>query len=296
MRDLQSKDTGSYWCAVEIEGIFNMDETEQIYMTIQSVRDLSVVSSSVSGQEGGNISVQCLYSSGYKSKSKQWCRYKDKRCHTLGKTDTSQNPLVQISDDGSKSLTVVMTGLTESDSGWYWCSVGDLQVPVQLTVTVTETKPVVTTEAGYKTEINAALSSNTPISINNNQTSISEKQQYNYFNVPFYRQYGYLVVWLPAVVLLLLLVIVAAIATVILKKKHNQNNTQVGDNKANVTVSSSQIDPEVCSPINDENPNISSSPKPSAEIIYSTITNAVKQSKSHCPEEGTIYSMLPQQQ
>ncbi|RXN32186.1 polymeric immunoglobulin receptor-like protein [Labeo rohita] len=28
-----------------------------------------------------------------------------------------------------------MTGLRLTDSGWYWCSVGDLQVPVQLTVT-----------------------------------------------------------------------------------------------------------------------------------------------------------------
>ncbi|XP_051989939.1 polymeric immunoglobulin receptor-like isoform X2 [Xyrauchen texanus] len=210
MRDLQSKDTGFYWCAVEIEGIFLMDEKEMFYMTIQSVRDLSVVNSSVTGQEGGNISVQCFYSSGYKNKLKQWCRYKDERCYTVGKTDTSQNASVQISDDEHKSFSVVMTGLTESDSGWYWCSVGDLQVPVQLTVTVTETKPVVTTEAGYKKET----------------------------------QYGYLVVWLPAVVLLL--VIVAAIATVILKKKHNQNKSQVGDNEASNTenwLSSSTLDP-----------------------------------------------------
>ncbi|XP_051557717.1 CMRF35-like molecule 1 isoform X2 [Myxocyprinus asiaticus] len=153
MSDLQSKDTGAYWCAVEIEGIFKVDETEELYMTIQSVPDLSVVSSSVTGQEGGNISVQCLCSSGYKSKDKQWCRYKDKRCSVVGKTDTSQNPSVQISDDGRESFSVVMTGLTESDSGWYWCSVGDRQVPVQLTATVTETKPVVTTEAGFKIEM-----------------------------------------------------------------------------------------------------------------------------------------------
>ncbi|XP_076837734.1 uncharacterized protein LOC143482980 isoform X1 [Brachyhypopomus gauderio] len=27
-----------------------------------------------------------------------------------------------------------MTGLKKSDAGWYWCSVGDVQVPVYLTV------------------------------------------------------------------------------------------------------------------------------------------------------------------
>ncbi|XP_076838209.1 uncharacterized protein LOC143483275 [Brachyhypopomus gauderio] len=30
---------------------------------------------------------------------------------------------------------VNMTGLKKSDAGWYWCSVGDVMVPVYLTVT-----------------------------------------------------------------------------------------------------------------------------------------------------------------
>ncbi len=101
---------------------------------------MSVVnSSSVSGHEGGDISVQCLYSSRYQNKTKQWCRYKDQSCYTVGRNDTSQNSSVQISDDGRRSFTVLMTGLRLTDSGWYFCSVRDLQVPVQLTVT--EAKP-----------------------------------------------------------------------------------------------------------------------------------------------------------
>ncbi|CAM4587170.1 unnamed protein product [Leuciscus chuanchicus] len=96
--------------------------------------------SSVSGHEGDNVSVQCFYTSGYQNKPKQWCRYKDKGCYTEKRTDTSQNPSVQISDDGRRSFTVLMTGLRLSDSGWYLCSVGDMQAPVQLTVN--EPKPV----------------------------------------------------------------------------------------------------------------------------------------------------------
>ncbi len=100
---------------------------------------MSVVNSSVSGHEGGDISVQCFYSSGYQNKVKQWCRYKYQSCYTVERTDTSQNSSVQISDDddddGRRSFTVLMTGLRRTDSGWYFCSVGDLQVPVQLTVT-----------------------------------------------------------------------------------------------------------------------------------------------------------------
>ncbi|XP_065131695.1 polymeric immunoglobulin receptor-like [Paramisgurnus dabryanus] len=133
MRDLKDQNNGYYWCAVEIEGI-TFDVTEWFYIKIQSAPDVSVMSSNVSVDEGGNISVQCLYTSTYENKHKQWCRYEDKGCYTVGITGTSQYSF-KISDDGRGSLTVVMSGLMKSDSGWYYCSVGDLQAPVQLTVT-----------------------------------------------------------------------------------------------------------------------------------------------------------------
>ncbi|XP_059420222.1 polymeric immunoglobulin receptor-like [Carassius carassius] len=135
IKNLQHEETGAYWCAVEIGGIFVMDATEQLQIKVQSAPDVSVVSSSVSGHEGGDISVQCFYTLRYKNKLKQWCRYKDQSCYTVGRTNTSQNSSVQISDDDERrSFTVLMTGLRLTDSGWYYCSAGDLQVPVQLNV------------------------------------------------------------------------------------------------------------------------------------------------------------------
>ncbi len=110
-----------------------------VCVCVCSAPDVSVVNSSVSGHEGGDISVQCFYSSGYQNEVKQWCRYKDQSCYTVGRTDTSQNSSVQISDDddddGRRSFTVLMTGLRRTDSGWYFCSVGKQEAPVQLTVT-----------------------------------------------------------------------------------------------------------------------------------------------------------------
>nr|NP_001293034.1 polymeric immunoglobulin receptor-like 3.8 precursor [Danio rerio]AHH83819.1 polymeric immunoglobulin receptor-like group 3-8 transcript variant 2 [Danio rerio] len=146
-QNLQESDYGCYWCAVEIGGPGTLDDSYYFYLMVQSASALSVLSSSVSGHEGGNVSVQCFYSSGYKAYNKQWCRVKDKSCFTEKKTDTSQNSSVQISDDGKSSFTVLMTGLTLSDSGWYFCSVEYLQDPVQLTVTKPEPKvfPVLTT-------------------------------------------------------------------------------------------------------------------------------------------------------
>ncbi|XP_026054198.1 polymeric immunoglobulin receptor-like [Carassius auratus] len=131
--NLKTSDSGYYWCAVEIGG--EIDNGYYLYLTVQSNPDVSVVSSSVSGHEGGDISVQCFYSSGYQNEVKQWCRYKDQSCYTVGRTNTSQNSSVQISDDGRRSFTVLMTGLRLTDSGWYYCSAGDLQAPVHLTVT-----------------------------------------------------------------------------------------------------------------------------------------------------------------
>uniref|UniRef100_A0A8C1ZKJ3 Polymeric immunoglobulin receptor-like 4.2 n=1 Tax=Cyprinus carpio TaxID=7962 RepID=A0A8C1ZKJ3_CYPCA len=138
MRNLQStKHDGRYYCAVKIEG--NVTVTYGLYLQVQSAPDVSVVNSSVSGHEGGDISVQCFYSSGYKNKTKQWCRYKDKRCYTVGKIiNISQNSSVQISDDGRRSFTVLMTGLRLTDSGWYFCSAGEALNPVQLTVNEAE--------------------------------------------------------------------------------------------------------------------------------------------------------------
>ncbi|KAL1247000.1 hypothetical protein QQF64_034486 [Cirrhinus molitorella] len=133
MRNLQYEDTGHYSCIVDEQG--QLAAIYRLYISVQSAPDVSVVSSSVSGHEGDDISVQCLYSSGYKNEPKQWCRYKDQSCYTVGRTDTSQNSSVQISEDGRRSFTVLMTGLRLTDSGWYFCSVGEKMHPVQLTVT-----------------------------------------------------------------------------------------------------------------------------------------------------------------
>ncbi|XP_039531988.1 polymeric immunoglobulin receptor-like isoform X2 [Pimephales promelas] len=168
MRNLQNKHNGDYSCVVENDG--KRTVTYELHLMVQSAPDVSVKSSSVSGHEGDDVSVRCLYTSGYKNKLKQWCRYKDQRCYKVGRTDTSQNSSVQISDDGRSSFTVLMTGLRLSDSGWFLCSVGDLQVPVQLAV---KPKPVtrILTTAPSDPETDKDT---TQTSANRNPTSVNE--------------------------------------------------------------------------------------------------------------------------
>ncbi|XP_036411664.1 CMRF35-like molecule 3 isoform X2 [Colossoma macropomum] len=135
LNSLQDSDSGYYWCAVEIGGIETPDDGNYLYLTVSADPAVSVTNSRVSGQEGGSVSVQCLYSAKYQNKQKQWCRFKDWSCFTVGKTDTSQNSAVLVIDNGKGSVSVEMKGLQKSDAGWYWFSAGDVGVTVHLTVT-----------------------------------------------------------------------------------------------------------------------------------------------------------------
>ncbi|XP_076838290.1 polymeric immunoglobulin receptor-like [Brachyhypopomus gauderio] len=132
---LNTDHSGLYWCAAETGDKYNPDDKDYLYLTVSAAPAVSVLGSRVSGEEGSSVSVQCLYSAAYQNKQKQWCRSTDWSCYTVGRTYTSQNSAVQISDDGKTSFKVEMNGLKKSDAGWYWCSVGDIQVPVHLTVT-----------------------------------------------------------------------------------------------------------------------------------------------------------------
>ncbi|KAK3513478.1 hypothetical protein QTP70_015470 [Hemibagrus guttatus] len=158
MKDVQTENTGWYWCAVELTGL---DVKEDLHITVKSDPDLSVRESRVRGEEGGSVTVQCLYSTAYQDTQKQWFRFKDGSCNTVG-TKTSQNSAVTVSDDGNSSFSVMMSGLNKSDAGWYWCSAGDLQVPVH--INVTDPPPVlsVTKETETDTDQDHSMPNNLP--------------------------------------------------------------------------------------------------------------------------------------
>ncbi|XP_073671116.1 polymeric immunoglobulin receptor-like isoform X2 [Paramisgurnus dabryanus] len=255
MRNLTGQHNGTYYCIVKtVEQPGDMTTTDDIYLHVQSDPDVSVMSSSVTVDEGGNISVQCLYSTKFKDKTnKQWCRYKDKRCYT------SQDASVKISDDGNKSFTVVMSGLMKSDSGWYYCSVGDkppsleyLQVPFQLTVTGAATPD--TTE-GIK---------------------IAVWQ------------------WLPVSAVFLLLMILVGVFIWKWKRRSEEDKKHIkmrNDCVVTDTVTSTPEDVVIYSTINDENPDNKMSPSDSnIETTYCLVEDP--SGHKAVPEDGTIYSFV----
>ncbi|KAL1281008.1 hypothetical protein QQF64_015608 [Cirrhinus molitorella] len=219
LNKLMSSDSGFYWCALEIGTDREPDDKKYLFVTVKKAPDVSVVSSSVSGHEGGDISVQCLYSSGYKGKPKQWCRFKDKGCYNVGRTDTSQNPSVQIIDDGRRSFTVLMTGLRLTDSGWYFCSAGDLQVPVQLHV--------------LRDNKNETENYDAAPSICGNQTARNDTEDSNCFSdvSPDQMDWTFRLLY-TAVPLVLLLMLVVVIWRLI--QKHNRTLSKRGPDVSSV--------------------------------------------------------------
>ncbi|XP_058274773.1 polymeric immunoglobulin receptor-like isoform X2 [Hemibagrus wyckioides] len=165
--NLQTKDTGWYWCGVEIYG---SEVREALHITVKSDPDLSVRESRVRGEEGGSVTVQCLYSTQYQNTQKQWCRFKDRKCWTFTKTETSQNSAVQFSDNKNRSFNVQLNGLKKSDAGWYWCSAGDLQVPVH--INVTDPPPVTPTVTPTVTTTTHQVSTYISVSKHNSAVSV----------------------------------------------------------------------------------------------------------------------------
>ncbi|KAG5286047.1 hypothetical protein AALO_G00010390 [Alosa alosa] len=139
MRNLQpSTDYTNFWCAMSLIETSPYDDKKELSIEYQSDPDLSVQRSEVSGEAGGDVSVLCRYSARYRREKKRWCRLRDQRCSSVGgfrsPADPNEGWDPQMRDDGSGTLSVEMVGVKQTDSGWYWCEVGDLQRPVYLNI------------------------------------------------------------------------------------------------------------------------------------------------------------------
>ncbi|XP_062373058.1 polymeric immunoglobulin receptor-like [Sardina pilchardus] len=140
MRNLQpSTDHTHFWCAMSLTETSPYDDMRELSINYQSDPDLSVQRSEVSGEAGGNVSVLCRYSPRYRGEKKRWCRLRDQKCSAVGGFRSPADPNKgwdpQMRHDGFGTLSVEMVGVKQTDSGWYWCEVGDLQRPIYLSVT-----------------------------------------------------------------------------------------------------------------------------------------------------------------
>ncbi|MFT7800119.1 CMRF35-like molecule 1 isoform X1, partial [Arapaima gigas] len=133
MSDLREGDSAWYWCGVEVGGIWKADDTTSLYISV--IHGVSVTKHMVTGEEGGSVSLKCLYSDRHRASVKKWCRSGDwNSCVTLGVNGTLETDSVVISDDHSGAFTVTLLDLGKKDMGWYRCVAGYQQATVHVTV------------------------------------------------------------------------------------------------------------------------------------------------------------------
>ncbi|XP_072566680.1 uncharacterized protein [Paramormyrops kingsleyae] len=125
MRNLETSDTGIYWCAVEIGGIGEMDDFQSLLIEVKAARSVRTVSW-VSAERGGSVTIPCYYDQKHKHHVKYWCRGRDwNSCSTLARSDSNQ-PAGKTSitnDPAHLVFNVTMRNLQETDSDTYWCAV-----------------------------------------------------------------------------------------------------------------------------------------------------------------------------
>ncbi|KAL2085728.1 hypothetical protein ACEWY4_019048 [Coilia grayii] len=129
MKNMKQTDTGWYRCGCE-GSVYH-----GVYISVTDSPRLYVGSQYVTGHVGGSVDIYCNYNRVYGEK--KWCRI-DGHC-AGGNYNYISGLSVEMSGSDSYVrigvLNVTLRHLQESNTGWYYCSVGDLQVSVHITVT-----------------------------------------------------------------------------------------------------------------------------------------------------------------
>nr|XP_023693428.1 polymeric immunoglobulin receptor-like isoform X1 [Paramormyrops kingsleyae] len=85
----------------------------------------------LTGSEGGSISIPCFYGEEHKDLVKSWCKGKDtSSCSPETRSDSlpAMNRVFITDDPQNLVFIVTMRDLQKSDEGSYWCAVGDGQI------------------------------------------------------------------------------------------------------------------------------------------------------------------------
>nr|ACM09186.1 CMRF35-like molecule 1 precursor [Salmo salar] len=235
MKNLQLGVSGYFWGAVE------KGDTTHLYLSVSTgTAGLYVDQQHVTGVEGQSVTVNCNYSN---SGGFCWCRLGGSCMErSVGNLDGASVEIKRILANGKKVMIVTMSQLKIKNTGWYWCAVGDLQIPVHITVS----QPTTT-------------QSNTTIT-NQNNGGTDEKRQ---------ERIQSLLVVLVIPLSLLVVLIVGTLVTLKIFRKHKDKKAK--DQPPNTPVQSADSEQNItCSTVSHTRrtaqPNAA---KP--DVVYSTV-------------------------
>ncbi|KAL6488436.1 hypothetical protein MHYP_G00021770 [Metynnis hypsauchen] len=126
MRSTSATDAGSYWCCVELYGADAKSHFE--LQVTEGAPDLYVNNQMVTASEGSSVLISCFHQNQI---PKRWCKLRGE----CGK-ESMHGATVELIDS-DKCLKVNISNLRVEHTGWYFCSVGALQMPIYISVTTT---------------------------------------------------------------------------------------------------------------------------------------------------------------
>ncbi|XP_055731363.1 uncharacterized protein LOC129818975 isoform X1 [Salvelinus fontinalis] len=171
MTDLEPVDSGRYGCFVISGGSDVMIERFQLSVTA-GTPELYVDQQEVTGVEGGSVIINCYYrNTGHRT---WWCRIGGSGSCVERNSGTTEGKSVtlQQTTDATRGniLMVTMSGLKMENTGWYRCRVGDLMMPVHITVrqqTTTQSTSTMTTTQAPTTEQSSFSPAAEPVQTDN---------------------------------------------------------------------------------------------------------------------------------
>ncbi|XP_062377618.1 uncharacterized protein LOC134066329 [Sardina pilchardus] len=231
MRNVTERDEGSY--QFNIEGSW-WYENKYVYISVQDSPTLYVHNQVETGYVGGSVTINCYYKiDGWK----KWCRIGGRCAYwSYGYIDGMGVSMSADVDNGV--FKVIMRGLQLKHTGWYYCSVGDLQMPVRITV---KQKQKTTTQRTITQQpaINTTTIRTTSTVVDLSSISTSNKT---------HTQNGLSLTLLLGLLGLLLLVVICGGLTLIRLKKRRRAtgpDEAVFERKGSAALQNSQEDPEV---------------------------------------------------
>ncbi|XP_025054991.1 CMRF35-like molecule 2 [Alligator sinensis] len=170
MEHLTKADAGTYHCGVLRLRLLDPRHAVEVIVSPVSPADSVALTGpwTVTGPEGGSVSVTCGYDKGYEEYGKFWCREGSSfRCsngehilETNGSEAKVQKGRFSIQDNHTlRRFTVTMEHLTKADAGTYHCRVLRTALPdprhaVEVIVSPASTKPTSARTAAKEDEAN----------------------------------------------------------------------------------------------------------------------------------------------
>ncbi|KAI7792880.1 hypothetical protein IRJ41_019267 [Triplophysa rosa] len=200
MRSVQRGQTGKYWCGIKLPG---PDVVEAFHLTVTTgISGLYVENQMLMGFEAGSVSIYCHHHTPRK-RDEMWCKLGG-HCMT-GTSGSLEGASVEVKHY-SGLMIVTMSKLKKENTGWYWCSARNLQMPVHITVSARrETISTATTEMTSKQPTSSST-------VQFSGTFTSVPQNLSHSEEPA-------VSWLIILGILFVLIVICSCTAVILRKK-----------------------------------------------------------------------------